>query len=285
MQVYLNGQYLPEGEAFISPADRGFVFADGVYEVIHAYDGFLFCNDLHANRLARSMSELRIEPPADFDMAAIAAELIRANGLQSGEATVYIQVTRGAAPRGHAFPASGTQPTVYGFAKPFESPAELRKIGCKAVTAPDERWLRCDIKSVSLLPNVMAKQNAVDAGAYETVLVREGNVTEGSSSNFAAIFDNEWVTAPLGNLILPGITREIVLKLCEKLSIRVAENFIPSDSLGGAEEAMILSSTMEVMPVTEIDGKSVGNGTPGPHTRRIQEAFQQWIQQDRAFQA
>lgn len=280
MIVYLNGDYLTEEQAVISPSDRGFLFADGVYEVLHAYDGYLFRLDSHTRRLRNSLSELRIE--AGVDLRAIAEELLRRNELTTGEASVYLQVTRGTAPRGHAFPAKAT-PTVYAFARPFDRPATEQEQGCRTITVPDERWLRCDIKSVSLLPNILAKQAAADAGVYESILVRDGNVTEGSSSSFAAVFNNQLVTAPLGNLILPGITREATLELCERLEIPVAEEFIPAVSLGVAEEAMILSSTVEVMPVTEIDGKPVGNGLPGPHTRRIQEAFSQLIRQDRAL--
>lgn len=282
MNVFLNGKFLPEAEARISPNDRGFLFADGVYEVIHSYDGYLFRTQSHQRRLDRSLSELKIGPLPDLKLAEIAGELLRVNGLEEGEAIVYLQITRGAAPRAHAFPED-VEPTLYGFAQRFVPPLEQRNSGCSMVTVPDQRWLRCDIKSLSLLPNVMAKQAAVDAQAYESLLVRDGNVTEGSSSNFAAFFNNQLVTAPLNNLILPGITREVMLELCKDLQIPVAEEFIPAASLDATQEALILSSTVEIVPVVEIDGKKVGTGKPGPHTRRLQEAFRILVRQDKAL--
>jgi D-alanine transaminase len=282
MNVFLNGDFLPEAEARISPNDRGFMFADGVYEVIHSYDGYLFRTESHRRRLERSLSELKIGQPDGFDLSSVAKELLARNGLEQGEAIVYLQITRGVAPRAHPFPEN-SEPTIYGFAQPYAPPLEQRSSGCSMVTVPDQRWLRCDIKSLSLLPNVMAKQAAVDSGAYESLLVRDGNVTEGSSSNFAAFFNNQLVTAPLNNLILPGITREVVLELCKNLQIPVAEEFIPAASLYAAEEAMMLSSTVEVVPVVELDGKKVGTGKPGPHTRRIQEAFRMLVKQDKAL--
>ncbi len=282
MIVYLNGSYLPLAEASISPDDRGFLFADGVYEVIYAYGGFLFRADSHWRRLWRSLGELHIEGCDDLDFETVANELIRQNRLGETDAYIYLQVTRGAAPRNHAFPQA-TAMTVYGFARPMQKTTGLQRAGCRVITAPDQRWLRCDIKSISLLPNVLAKEQAAKANVFEALLVRDGNVTEGSSAAFAAVFDNQLVTAPQGNLILPSITREVVLELCQKLGIPVAEEFILAASIHGAHEAMILSTTTEVMPVVEIDGHPVGDGKPGRITRKLQEAFRQLVSHDKAI--
>lgn len=272
---------MPLAEASISPDDRGFLFADGAYEVVYAYEGFLFRAESHWKRMHRSLGELRIGGCEDLDFEALSQELLRQNRLTETDAYVYLQITRGAAPRNHAPPAD-IEPTVYGFARPMKKIAALQKSGCKVVTAPDLRWLRCDIKSISLLPNVLAKEAAVDAEAFETVMIREGKITEGSSSAFAAVFNNQLVTAPLGNLILPSITREVTLELCEQLKISVADEFIPAASIHGAQEAMIMSTTAEIMPVVEIDGHSVGDGAPGPITRKLQDAFRQRVAQDKA---
>lgn len=284
MIVYLNGDFMPMAEASISPDDRGFLFADGIYEVIYAYEGFLFRAESHWRRLKKCLVDLQIEGCDEIDFEAIANDLVRQNHLSDTDAYVYLQITRGAAPRNHAFP-HGSKPTIYGFARPMQKIAALQRTGCKVITAPDQRWLRCDIKSISLLPNILAKEEAVKANVFETVMVRDGNITEGSSASFAAIFDKQLVTAPLGNLILPSITREVTLELCQKLGIPVAEEFILAASIGGANEAMLMSTTAEIMPVVEIDGQPVGDGQPGRLTRKLQEAFRQMVSQDKAIYA
>lgn len=276
---------MPMAEANISPDDRGFLFADGVYEVIYAYGGFLFRAESHWKRLQRSMGELEINGFKDVDFESLANELIQKNRLGDTDTYIYLQVTRGAAPRNHAFPAKGTKPTVYGFARPMQKISGLQESGCKVITAPDQRWLRCDIKSISLLPNILAKQQAVQVNAFETILVRDGNITEGSSAGFAAVFDKQLVTAPLGNLILPSITREVMLELCVNLRISVAEEFILAAGIHSAQEAMVFSTTAEIMPVIEIDGQPVGDGKPGPITRKLQAAFRQMVSNDKAIYA
>ena len=275
---------MPLAEASISPDDRGFLFADGVYEVVYAYEGFLFCAESHWKRMHRSLGELRIAGCEGLDFEALSEELLRQNRLSATDAYIYIQITRGAAPRNHA-PPKDIEPTIYAFARPMKKVAALQQSGCKVVSAPDVRWLRCDIKSISLLPNVLAKDVAVEADAFETIMIRDGKITEGSSAGFAAVFNNQLVTAPLGNLILPSITREVVLELCAQLKISVAEEFIPAASMDSAQEAMIMSTTAEVMPVIEIDGKPVGGGTPGPICRKLQEAFRTRVVQDKAVSA
>lgn len=275
MIVFLNGQFVPTAEARISPDDRGFLFADGVYEVVRVYGGRLFEAQAHWNRLARSLRELRLTGAEQIDFGKVSEELIARNDLGTADAIVYLQITRGAAPRKHAFPSPAVPPTVYGYAAPYEVPRQPLAQGVKAIVVPDIRWTRCDIKTVSLLPNVLANQQAHEAGAVEAVLVRDGAVTEGSHSNFAAVFDGVLVTAPLSNYILGGITRGVVLGLCRKLGIPVREFPILEQELPQAEEMMLLGTTTEVLPVVQLGDRPVGGGRPGPVTLKLQQAFRE----------
>ena len=273
MIVYLNGDYLPKAEARISPDDRGFLLADGVYEVARSYNGSLFAWDRHLRRLTRSLKELRIPHPR-VDFEAICHTLLKRNNLDAGDAIVYLQITRGVAPRVHAFPKGDVQPTVYGFAGTVNIDPAQWNTGVRVITAPDLRWARCDIKSVSLLANVLAQQRAQEAGAEEAILIRDGVVTEGAHTSVCAIFDGVLHTHPDSPHILPGITREIVLELCAELGIPVRMFPILEYRLRNVDELMILGTGSEVMPVVQVDGWNVGNGTPGPVTRRLQEAYQ-----------
>lgn len=281
MIVYLNGQFLPKTEARISPDDRAFLFADGAYEVVRAYRGHLFRAKEHWDRFDYSLKALRIAPPANTDFSAIATELLKRNQLLEAEATVYLQVTRGAAPRKHAFPAD-TAPTVYAFAAPFANPVEKWTNGVKIITLPDQRWARCDIKSISLLPNVLANQQAQEAGAHEAILVRDGFALEGSLSNFAAVLDGVLRTAPRTNYILPGISRLVALGLCSALRIPVREFPVAEAELKCATEAMLFGTTNEVMPVVQINDRKLGDGRPGPVTRQLQQAFRDYVEECRS---
>lgn len=278
MTVYLNGEFLPKDQARISPDDRAFLFADGAYEVVRAYQGHLFRAREHWDRFDYSLKALRIPAPAGTDYSAIASELLKRNNLAAAEATVYLQISRGAAPRKHAFPAAAT-PTVYAFAAPFANPVEKWTTGVKVITLPDQRWARCDIKSVSLLPNVLANQQAQEAGAHEAVLVRDGFALEGSLSNFAAVFDGVVHTAPRSNYILPGITRLVGLGLCSALGIPVKEFPVAEGDLKCAAEAMLFGTTNEVMPVVQINDRKLGDGQPGPLTRKLQVAFRNYVEE------
>jgi len=276
MLVYFNGEYLPGDEVRVSPDDRGFTFGDGVYEVIRAYEGRLFRAGDHVRRLARSLGELRIQAPVldgPGGIAAVAGELIRRNGLAGGDAAIYVQVTRGAAPRKHAFPPPGTPPTVYLTASPLSPAREAWENGVGVTLVPDIRWTRCDIKAVALLPSVLASQQAVERGVEEAVFCRDGWVTEGAHTNYCAVFDGVLVTHPANNLILDGITRRVVLGLCAELGIPTREAPIPAGELMSAAEMMILGTTTEIKPVVHVDGKQVADGRPGPVTRRLQAAF------------
>jgi len=273
MTVYLNGDFVPKEEARLSPDDRGFLFADGVYEVIRIYDGTLFALRPHLDRLARSLRELRINGIDVQKLGDVARRLVQDNHLEQGDAIVYFQVTRGAAPRRHAFPEAGTPPTIYATAYPITPPTVHWEQGAKVILMPDIRWTRCDIKSIALTPNVLANQRAKENGAVEAVFVRDGAVTEGSHANFGAVFNGRLVTYPKSPYILPGITRDMVLGLCRERGIPVEEFPVFEKDLKHADELMLLGTTTEVMPVVQVDHWTVGDGTPGPVTRTLQYAF------------
>lgn len=272
MIVYLNGKYLPKSEAFISPDDRGFLLADGVYEVTRSYNGFLLAWDRHLARLERSLKELRIVHPG-VDFEEINRELLKRNGMDKSHATVYLQVTRGVATRIHAFPKGDVKPTVYGFAREFKTEPDLWNKGVKVITAPDQRWARCDIKSVALLANVLAQQRAQEAHAEEAILIRDGVITEGAHTSVCGVFDGVLYTHPDSNYILPGITRSVVLDLCAELNIPVRMFPILESKLRSADELMILGTGSEVMPVVQVDDWMVGTGKPGPVTCRLMDAY------------
>jgi D-alanine transaminase len=272
LTVYLNGEFVPYEHAMVSVEDRAFLFADGIYEVVRVYGGRPFCMEEHLQRLAYSAREIRL-PELDLaELDQAARRLLALHNLS--EATIYIQVSRGAYdPRTHAFPTGPVRPSVVIIARPFTDAGHLRVQGVRAITTPDQRWARCDIKSVALLPNVLAKQRAVEAGAYEAIFVRDGYAIEGSSSNFMAVLDGEIRTYPRCNYILGGITREVVLRLARELGYRVREEGVPVEALSRCSELWVTSTTSEVMPIVEIDGRPVGDGRPGPVAQALQAAY------------
>lgn len=273
MTVYFNGDFVDKEDVGISPDDRGFLFADGVYEVLLAKSGQLFQADAHFRRLERSLGEIRIEGVDVTVLREAVQSLLVRNDLDDRPAKVYLQVTRGAAPRQHAFPTQPTDPTVYATASPHEPPVEKWEDGVRVILHPDQRWSRCDIKSTALLPNVLANQAAMEQGAFEAILVREGMVTEGSHSAVFTVFDETVVTHPLTNRLLPSTTRALVLDLCRQLDITVEEVPVPTSDLPDADEVALLGTTTGVMPVIQVEDWAVADGTPGSITRRIQTAF------------
>jgi D-alanine transaminase len=277
MTVYFNGDFLDKEEVRISPDDRGFLFADGAYEVMRAYNGTPFMVDNHFRRLERSLGELRITGIDTGPLRDASEKLLALNDLEETDAAIYIEVTRGASPRAHAFPPDDTPPTIFMSATPFPLLVDEMREGAKIILIPDLRWLRCDIKSVSLLPNILASQQAREQGAIEAVLVRDGVITEGASSNFAAVFDGRLVTHPECELILSGITRKVALDLCGELGIPVDETPIPEESVREADEIIVLSTRKEVMPVIQVDDRTVGDGKPGPVTMKLQKAFRDLV--------
>jgi D-alanine transaminase len=275
MTVYLNGAYLDRAKALVSVDDRGFLFGDGVYEVTRVHHGRLFEGERHLRRLARGLEGLGIVLPAGLaaGLLEISEGLVRENSLEQGDATVYLQITRGTAPRTHHFPPRGTAPTVFLSATRLTSPEDVRARGATVITMPELRWARCDLKTVNLLPNVLAKQQAVAAGAFEAVFVRDGLVIEGASSNTFAVIGGVLRTHPATHRILAGITREVVLELAAELGITVDEQAVTVDGLAGASEVMVTATTADVMPVVRVDERVVGDGQPGPIARELQRAL------------
>ena len=273
MKIYLNGDILPLEEARVSVEDRGFLFGDGVYEVVRTYDGRFFRLDGHLRRLEHSVEGARL-PLRHLigELPAIMQRLLVENNLR--DTNMYIQYTRGAAhPRTHAFPKE-THPTLLVMPSPIHPvPPQALEDGVSAITVPDQRWARCDIKSTMLLPNVLAKQQATDSNAFEAILVRDGVVTEGSSTNIFAVFRAAATTHPTGPHILGGITRDAVIGVAATAGVSVREEPFSLEQLHQAEEVFLTSTTAEVVPITRVDGRSVGDGRPGPATMRLREAF------------
>jgi D-alanine transaminase len=273
MIVYINNNYVSFEDAFISPFDRGFLFADGVYESIRTYNKKLFRYNDHLKRLKRSLAEIRIDLD-DFDsLKPIIYKLIDKNRIE-GEAKVYLQVTRGGAfPRTHNFQPPKSNPTIFISIEELQSPKKELREGIKVILQEDLRWLRCDIKSISLLPVVLANQKAKETGAEEAILYRNGLITEGSHTNFFAVKDNTLFTAPLSYLILEGITRRVLLELCNQLRIEVKEEHIRKDEIKKYNEFFITSTTKEITPVVQIDNWEINKQIPGTITRKLQSAF------------
>ena len=277
MLVYLNGEYVDHANARVSVDDRGFLFADGVYEVARVYEGRIFMMGPHMERMRHGLGELRIRADIVDQLPGIAERLLDENNLRQGDATIYIQVTRGAAPRAHAFPPPETRPTVYVIAKPFKQhPSTYFTDGVATVTVPDTRWSRCDIKSIALLPNVLANQQAKENGAFEALFVRDDVLIEGSHSNLFGVIGGELLTYELSGYILGGITRDLILERAPGLGITAREAPIPMRDFDKIEELFLSGTTTEVMPVTKVDGKPIRDGKPGPITRKLQEAFKRW---------
>ena len=225
--VYFDGRFIQKSEVRVSPDDRGFLLGDGIYEVAAAYDGHFVALDRHMDRLRRSLTEARIDATIADPLETVFHELLERNGFaESGKVMVYLQVTRGAAPRTHAFPKGNIRPTVYGYAAPFSPEMDVIRSGTAAITCPDMRWSRCDIKVISLMANCMANQEAKEAGAYEAILVRDGIALEGTHTSFFAVKGGVVRTAPLSNLILPGVTRDIVIEACLRDGIDLREEAI-----------------------------------------------------------
>lgn len=260
---YVNGRFSPLSEAVVSVEDRGFQFGDGVYEVIRTYGGHPFQLDAHLTRLERSAAELMLSLPLSLaDCRRLVQEAVTQAAYP--ECKIYIQITRGVAPRDHQFPTEAL-PTVVITVREMRTLADpVRRAGVQAITIEDFRWGRCDIKSVNLLANVLARQKAKEAGVFEAIFVRQGAVLEGSVSNVFLVDHDELVTAPEGPQILSGVTRSLVLGLAREAGLRIREKAPAQSMLYGAAEAFLTGTTVEVLPLVRIDGRSIGTGSPGP---------------------
>ena len=272
--IYLNGEFLPLPEAKVSVLDRGFIYGDGVYEVVPVYGRKPFRFRQHLERLQHSLTGIRLaNPNPDERWQALIADLIARQPF--GDQSIYLQVTRGVARRDHAFP-EGVAPTVFMMSNPLVLPTrEQVERGVAVVTAHDNRWLRCDLKTTSLVGNVLMRQLAVDRGAVETVMFRDGHLTEASASNVLVVRDGLVIAPPKDNLILPGITYDATLEIADAAGVPIEVRTVTHAEALGAEEMWLSSSTKEVLAVTSVDGKPFGGGSPGPVFRRIYAAFQQ----------
>ena len=276
--VYLNGKFMPIEEAYVPVLDRGFIFGDGVYEVVPAYSKHPFQLAEHLRRLQYSLDKVRItNPHSDAEWTQLIAEIIKRNN--GDDQSVYFQVTRGVAKRDHAFP-KGVTPTVFMMSNPLVTPSPaLVDSGVACISAEDYRWLNCDIKSVSLLGNCLLRQLSADVGATETILFRDGQLTEASSSNVFIVRNGVVLTPPKDNLVLPGITYDVVLEIARAREFEVEVHGVSEADVRSAEEIWLTSSTKEVLAVTTLDGKPVGDGRPGPLFRRMHALYQQFKQE------
>ncbi|HET8760652.1 MAG TPA: D-amino-acid transaminase [Nitrospiria bacterium] len=280
----VNGRFLPIAKAKVSVEDRGFQFGDGVYEVVRSYNGRLFRLDAHLERLAQSAAAIRL--PLRYSRAQWRRLILRAYGLSKfPEAKVYLQVTRGVAPRDHRFP-KGVRPTAVITVRKLDAlPEAARRDGVRVITTPDLRWARCDVKSLNLLANVLAREEARAAGVFEAILVRDGHVTEGSVSNVFAVINGAVTTSPTDPSILPGITRAATLELIRREGIPLVERAVGVEELRGADEVFLTGTTVEIVPVVSVDGAAVGKGIPGPVTQRLAQAFAAMVRAECASNA
>jgi D-alanine transaminase len=273
--IYLNGEFMPLEQARVPVLDRGFIFGDGVYEVIPVYSRHPFRLAEHLRRLQASLDGIRLSNPHDdAEWTRLVRRLIELN--EPEDQSLYLHVTRGVAKRDHAFP-SGVAPTVFMMSNALVTPPrdQVEK-GVGAITATDNRWLRCDIKAIALLPNVLLRQLAVDAGCVEAVLLRDGIMTEGAASNIFVVKDGILLAPPKNNLMLPGITYDVVLELAQADGIKHEVRPVRESELRGADEAWLTSSTKEVLAIVMLDGKTVGAGIPGQLFRRVYALYQDY---------
>ena len=275
--VFLNGKFMPVEEARVPVLDRGFIFGDGVYELIPVYSRVPFRMDEHLARLERSLAAVRIRNPySRAEWREIILQLVAKQSFE--DQGVYFQVTRGVARRDHAFPKDA-QPTVFIMSNPLVNPPQqLVECGAAAVTAVDDRWHRCDIKSISLIGNCLLRQVSADAGAVETILFRDGKLTEASASNVFVVKGGVILSPPKSNLILPGITYDVIAEIAQAAGLALAYRDISEAEVRGADEIWVTSSSKEVLAIVTLDGKPVAGGLPGPMFRRIHALYQEFKQ-------
>jgi D-alanine transaminase len=277
--AYVNGEIMPIENAVVPIEDRGYQFGDGVYEFVASYEGRLFMLEAHLDRLERSMRELAFDPISRSEIKAAIIDLSRRSGYP--RAGIYIQISRGVAPRNHAITPNMPPQIIMTIRPVNEIPADKRKNGATAITVKDTRWERCDIKTVQLLANSLAKQKALDAGCDDAIFVSDqGIVREGTSSNLFIAAGGRLTTHPLTDYILPGITRMVILNICKDADLDVEESFFGTDVLMGADEVFLTGTVTELLPVVRIDGKSIGGGKVGPISRRLYDLLRRQAMAD-----
>ena len=271
--IYLNGSFIPIEDARISVLDRGFIFGDGVYEVIPVYSHIPFRLAEHLRRLQKSLDGIQLKNPyTDVEWTKLLEQIVAGN--EGDDQSLYLHITRGVAPRNHAFP-KGVLPTVFIMSSPsVVVPKELIVTGISAITANDNRWSRCDIKAISLLPNVLLRQMASDSNAIETLLLRDGFLSEGAASNIFTVKNKLLLVPPKSNLMLPGITYDVVLEIANKYQMPYEIREISENDLRSSDEILLTSSTKEIMPITLLDGKKVGSGKPGEVFSQLYQHYQ-----------
>jgi len=274
-EVYLNGSFLPAQQAQVSVFDRGFLLGDGVYEVIPVYKGKCFQLTGHLARLQASLDGVRMKNPhTESEWENLIAKLVELNG--DGDQSLYLQVTRGVAPRDHVFPEE-VSPTSFAMSSPLQVvPEKYKTEGAAAITLPDIRWQNCNIKAITLLPNSLLKQQALEAGALEALLIRDGYLTEGAASNAYAVIDGIIYTAPKDEKVLPGITRDVVIEIAKANDMPLREQAVTLSQLKQADEIWVSSSTKEVVPITVLDGEPVGDGIPGSMWQKMNALYQKY---------
>src|ERR1043166_119949 len=275
--VYLNGQFFPLEDAKISVLDRGFIFGDAIYEVWRGVRGELFEFDKHLGRVHNGLRDVHITPPAETQrdrMLSIVDRLMSENGL-TAESSLFLEISRGVAPRMHAYPKPPVAPTVFIMGAPFVPPEELRAKGAGVMTIDDIRWKRCNVKTTQLLPNVFAKQAAAEHDLLDTILIRDGVYTETSHATVMFVIDGVVRTHAVGESVLPGVTRDVVLELARSLKIPVEERPVKTSELGKASEVFLTGTLSDVMPVITFDGKRVGDGKPGPIAKKLHTALRE----------
>ncbi|OAS82808.1 MULTISPECIES: D-amino-acid transaminase [Metabacillus] len=281
-KVIFNGSITERSQLNIDIEDRGYQFGDGVYEVIRVYNRSLFTGEEHLQRLIDSAESIQIKIPYTIaEMKNLLLKLIEENNLFLG--IIYLQITRGVSQRTHLFPSADVEPSFVAYTRELQSPTEAMEKGVTAITVEDIRWLRCDIKSLNLLPNLLAKQKASEAGCFEALQHRNGIVTEGSSSNVSIVVDGKIKTHPATNLILNGITRQVIVDICLKNGLEIIEEEFSVDEMLQADEIFLSGTTTEIMPIIEIDKQKIEKGEPGPVTKKLQALFNEEIKKQCGF--
>jgi len=276
-RAFFNGIYLPKDEIKISPDDRGFLFAEGIYEVVRWYGGFFYDMTSHLTRLKRSLKEIDITWQGVESFPEIARELIRINSLDDSQALVYLQVTRGEAKRSHAYPDPPVKPNVYASARDFIPENEGKEGGVGIMLKDDIRWSRCDIKSVALLPNTLCYQEALEKGFFECAFIRDGKITECSHSNIFFVIHGVLYTHPESGYVLSGVTRKNVLRIANQAGMAIRMEPVTEEMIMNVQEIFITNTSGEITPVTALNDQIIGNGKPGPVTRILRERFNEEI--------